>query len=318
MKPENNREVDIVVYPQYNYHAPLDQYNQTISYREKLKNLFENGTIRWTQYWNESGRLQDLQNMVGRKLAEELITKYKGTKFDPTYMWTPGGGFRIVDADPNWVRNEIIKYHTREEDTGVKDWFKSYVTSPGYEHIIKNQKALLGNAEGAHSLRSAVLNNIDNKKLFYSTDGPDYSVAQPFLDRAYIKTWRSNKGDNEHPKAEVEAHELAHLITTPFYNDIIVPQKEMLNKNTNTAEGHDSRLDEKHADIWGLKYLLYKEDIHDVRKGPVTKEHVKELRKRYPELRQLKQMNDEKATWMLNHVAQNTNNPYSDPNRARV
>lgn len=45
MKPENNQEVDIVVYPQYNYHAPLDQYNQTISYRGKLKNFAENGTV---------------------------------------------------------------------------------------------------------------------------------------------------------------------------------------------------------------------------------------------------------------------------------
>lgn len=47
----------------------------------------------------------------------------------------------------------------------------------------------------------------------------------------------------------MEAHELAHLITTPFYNNIIVPQEEMLDKNTNTAEGHDSESDEKHADI---------------------------------------------------------------------
>lgn len=70
--------------------------------------------------------------------------------------------------------------------------------------------------------------------------------------------------------------------------------------------------DEKHADVWGAKYLLYKEGIHDVRKGPVTVKHIKELRKRYPQFRILKQMNDEKVARMLNLIAQNDKNPYKN------
>jgi signal transduction histidine kinase len=53
-----------------------------------------------------------------------------------------------------------------------------------------------------------------------------------------------------------------------------------------------------------------------VRTGhPVTKEHIETLRKKYPKLRPLVQMDDEKVAQMLNLIANNTANPYKEKNK---
>lgn len=55
--------------------------------------------------------------------------------------------------------------------------------------------------------------------------------------------------------------------------------------------------------------MLYKEGIYDSRsKEDVTPEQINKLREKYPKLRQLIQMTNDEAAWMLNHVASNINN----------
>ena len=81
-------------------------------------------------------------------------------------------------------------------------------------------------------------------------------------------------------------------------------QAEALEMNTNTKKGHDSYEYEKHADNWGLKYLLYKEGIYDARENKdITVDQIKKLRQKYSELRPFKQMTDEQIQFQLNHVA---------------
>ena len=126
------------------------------------------------------------------------------------------------------------------------------------------------------------------------------------LDNAVYYSKDFIKEDKEFPFDFVQMHELDHLFNSTA-SSIRTINFEAMEQNTNTKKGHNSRPIEKHSDIIGLKYLLYKEGIYDARGGnDITPEQIGELRKKYPELRPLVQMDDEKAAWMINHVAQNT------------
>lgn len=299
MKPENNQEVDAVSGATITPQQMVQQYN----YIQEAYNNAKDYSVR--------NDLLERMRSYGKSMAKYFINKYKGTNYDVTQTWTPFPQFKIVDLTPEKAEKELIDTHLREYDSGVKNFFKSYIVSPGYAYVIKNQTEYLGKSP-QYDLH-AIEKELDKSKIFYTTEHPEYSFAKPFLHHAFVKTGWDGKGTRKLPIPFVEAHEFAH--TVPHINYV---QEKLVKSNTNAEKGHNSMSHEKHADIWGLKYLLYKEGIHDIRKGPVTKDRVKELRKRYPEIRPLKQLNDENATWMLNHVAQNTNNPYPNSNRIKA
>lgn len=301
MKPENDQELDATTGATASLDWATRVYNQT-------QNAYRNLNLQnmdWEQYVKtKKGYYNTLKNL-GPYIASRLIDKYKGTNYDLINTWAPGGGFYITDSTPEWIREQLVKNHAREYDSGIKDWFKSYLTSPGFQQVLANQKAYLDKTP-KYNIKPEY---VDNKKIIYTNEGPEWSLGRPYQGIAFVKSYFDGSGDKDLPIPFVEAHEFAHLF--PSINDM---QGAIVKENTNTEEGHNSKTSEKHADVWGLKYLLYKEGIHDVRTGtPTTKEHIKKLRLKYPELRPLKQMDDEKAAWMLNHVAQATpmnNNPY--------
>ena len=300
MKPENNQEVDVVSGATVAPQQMVRQYN----YIQEAYNNAKDYSVR--------NNLLERMRSYGNQMAKYFINKYKGTNYDITQTWTPFPQVNIVDLTPEKAEKELINEHLREYDSGIKDFFKSYVESPGYKRVISNQTEYL--KESPQYDLQAIDEEIDKSKIFYTNEYPEYSFAKPFLHHAFVKTGWDGKGSNKLPIPFIEAHEFAH--TVPHINYV---QEKLVKNNTNTNSGHDSRSNEKHADIWGLKYLLYKEGVHDVRTGePVTKEHIEKLRKKYPKLRPLQQMDNEKTAWMLNYIAQNTNNPYSDPNRTRV
>ena len=107
--------------------------------------------------------------------------------------------------------------------------------------------------------------------------------------------------DTEFPLPFTVAHEMLHKYN-PTYPGL---EMDAIEQNQNTERNsHDELWFEKHSDIEGLRYLLYKEGIYDSRgKKDATAEDIKKLREKYPELRPLLQMDDEKAAWMINHVA---------------
>jgi hypothetical protein len=66
-----------------------------------------------------------------------------------------------------------------------------------------------------------------------------------------------------------------------------------MNQNTK-KNNHDEYRDEKMADLWGLRYLLYKENIYDSRSDKdITIEEIQKLRDKYPNLRPFQQMDNE-------------------------
>lgn len=254
---------------------------------------------------------------VDRK-GNEALLKYKGTRQDPlTYdKWT---------SDPSDLERAsflLNLYNLKEGDYEAYDWLKSYVNSAGYDRIMKNQstwwkskhpyKKIIDfgkHLDGAKTLKRYV-NEMSQPVIFNLDMHVDRSFALPYKRTAYIGTWKNNTN----PYDFVTAHELAHLYHSPTaqYPTKLYPvmgsraNAEALQQNMNTKDGHDSKPDEKHSDILGLKYLLYKEGIYDSRSNKdATPEQIKTLREKYPNLRPLVQMDDEKAAWMINNVASN-------------
>lgn len=242
----------------------------------------------------------------------EALNKYKGTKYDPLEYF--GQKFDGDLQGTTFILNDLNLRESNDNET--YDYFKSYVNSPGFQRIKSNQskwwkerhpyKKLLdfGNhLKGINYLQHKV-NNTEKPKMFELDLPKSYGVLTTSNNNIYIGTI-----PDEWPSKHTIAHELAHA-----YNqfDTVYPrfaEGEALEQNTNTEPGHDSKNSEKHADVWGLKYLLYKEGIYDSRSNEdVTPEQIKTLREKYPEYRPLLQMSDDQAAWMLNHVASNNNN----------
>lgn len=262
---------------------------------------------------------------------------------------------QISPYDLEMIYNNLGDYFGRNQDIesfqkywdftpsngDVKRFFDSYLDSPGFKRIIKNQNNWW---RSRHPYRKFYSNpdpedytkkwfedsKTKNPKMFYF-NGPGISS---FYGRGtktpedngnvFIGTMETEK----FPKAMLEGHEWLHGINPNGWFGLprgFAPnsaQGEALSQNTNTKitgfesmDSHDSKEDEKHADIWGLKYLFYKEKIYDTRGNKdITLDQVKQLRKKYPKLRPFLQMTDEQVMFMMNNVAQNDgpNQHYND------
>ncbi len=241
----------------------------------------------------------------------EALNKYKETKYDPL-MYSGTGNALQGEA---YILNDKNIRETSDYD--VYDYFKSYVNSEGYNRIMQNQaswwekrhpyKTMFDfgtRLNGAKYLKYKV-NHMDRPKIFELDAEPTESFLQGGNNNIYIGT----NVNPDWPQANVVAHELAHAYNKWYVSNPEHAQGKALNQNKNTQLGHDSKGSEKHSDVWGLKYLLYKEGIYDSRsKEDVTPEQINKLREKYPKLRQLIQMTNDEAAWMLNHVASNINN----------
>lgn len=231
----------------------------------------------------------------------------------------------------NMSKEEMLMSGIHENNESL-EWFKSYINSEGFDRIAKNQKEwwekrhprgkyfknLLGYYDGVERLKSDFMQRYPTSISFVlDGEGAD-SFQDPSNNTSY--TFRPiNDFDTRVNYTNIKmtfpfwfnhGHEPAHNFNISV-NDPGNSQYEALQQNTNTgitgdpvANFHDSEADEKHSDIWGLKYLLYKEGIYDSRgTEDATPEHIKQLREKYPNLRPLLQMDDNKTAWMLNHVA---------------
>lgn len=253
--------------------------------------------------------------------SEKLLNELSGTEFDPIIYkgWSSND-----DRARAFLIDSNIRLHEDAQD--VRDFFDSYTHSDGYQRIMDNQyswfqqrhpyrrwlvpQADISSEPGWWNLGRASLGDIvrdDNKnqnkysKIFALDGYPEVSFhtgAGTFVFKGNDYQYNSKKWPNNF----VLAHEYAHRFPQ-FYPG----NSEALSQNKNTKEGHDSQVDEKHSDIWGLKYLLYKEGIYDSRgKKDVAPVQIEKLRKKYPTLRPLLQMDNKKVAWMLNHVTKNT------------
>ena len=252
------------------------------------------------------------------------LLKYAGTNVEPIirdYMYfaeTPQKAAKFL-ADRNITENR-----------DVVDYFNSYVNSDGYKRIQQNQSNWwrqrhpyrkytdLGlHKEGAKELRNTV-NKVDKTKAIRAFNLDTYSNLSFFVPNsgnAYIgnipTTSRYPNVTYSFEPTYVTGHEVAHKYNGNL-ETLMGAQREALQYKINTKitgdkdidEHHDNYLDEIHSDVWGLKYLLFKEGIYDSRSNKdITIEEIKKLREKYPNLRPLMQSTDEELVWRLNHIA---------------
>lgn len=233
------------------------------------------------------------------------------------------GNIITLTINPNSIKNHYPKSYD------ANNYFNSYLKSQGIKRILNNQKSWW---EARHPYRKwygsydpstkdqnpfgKIGKGILQKNIeFTSTyNTPLYITDLPSESSAYYPTFKfgfvgTDNSSGEYPKSFVEGHEIAHgKYNLPSAKDSA--QMEALQQNTKTKKnGHDELWNEKHSDLWGLRYLLYKEGIYDSRGNKnITPKQVEQLKKKYPKLRPFQQMNTKQIVFQLNNVASTNNN----------
>lgn len=194
-------------------------------------------------------------------------------------------------------------------------WFQYYLNSKGLNRILKNQekwykenippyeqdKRKGHGVQYIYNAAKQIKPRIYNADIFTQQSHAFYPHIAIVGNTTFFK-------DYTEPDF-AKGHEMFH-VKMPYWAEFQQngPQLKVLERNTNTAPGHDSEPEEKIADIWGLKYLLWKNGIYDSTSDEDAKlEHIKELRKRFPNLRPLQQMDNEELLFQINHVAYKDN-----------
>ena len=262
------------------------------------------------------------KHQKGKSIQNDL-TESDLDRVQEAVWWTMRQQIPIDEGE----KFDLEQFDIQKDTSDVDSFFNSYLQSQGLQRILKNQKQWWNKRHPYKKLytnwdqgTTNILNMAkeENPHTYTSNHSTTSSLAilQPKFygpSNHTILIGRNNYENNEYDfnKTFVTGHEYAHGKTpTLFWKPVTFSessaQGEILQQNQNTKEGHDSEMDEKHADNWGLKYLLYKEGIYDARSDKdITKEQVQKLRKKYPQLRPLQQMNDDQIMFQINHVAEN-------------
>lgn len=294
---------------------------------------------KFTEYCNGKVTSECIQR--GKNSPDPKIRK-RATFAANSRKWKHqhGGVLSQEDKDILWLFNEKFGANSSKDEyfnfwdfqkgnQEANNYFKSYLKSAGIKRILNNQNKWW---ESRHPYRKWYSNSDKGTKAWLDAAykvNPQFYTADMYIDQSAVDihpnfpirilTVGRRKVD-DFPYNFVVGHEYAHgktpssiLRNTPFRNESA--QAEALNQNTKTETGHDSHQDEKHADNWGLKYLLYKEGIYDARSNKdITIEQVKKLRKLYPNLRPFKQMTDKEIQFQINNVAYNEINEINKEN----
>lgn len=212
-------------------------------------------------------------------------------------------------------------FNFQKDDSDVSSFFKSYLSSKGIKRILNNQDKWW---KSRHPYKKWYSNSNQGTKQWLNTAkkiNPYIYKANMYADqsktftipgipqRVIVVGTRDSNFSYYFDDTQAIAHEYAHGVAPftafgPKQFDSKSAQAEALDQNTNTNSGHDSRREEKHADLWGLKYILYKEGIYDSRgEKDITEEEIQKLRDKYPNLRPLRQMDNKQLMFQLNNVA---------------
>lgn len=237
---------------------------------------------------------------------------------------TPEDSVRLVKLKPRFNGPDASDeeffntWNFKKDDSDVANYFNSYLNSKGFGRIINNQNKWW---ESRHPYRKFYSNPDQGTKVWFdiakqiepsrytATMHTDLSATYTLPEDNHRTLIVGQKPYDNFIPTFVMAHEYAHgkapyTVFGAKQFDKASAQAEALNQNTNTKPGHDSRREEKHADIWGLKYLFYKEGIYDSRSNKnINLKQIKELRKKYPNLRPFQQMSDEQIMFQMNNVA---------------
>lgn len=295
---------------------------QGISSLSDMINIY-NG-VQDTEQVVSRGRIYDGEQDTINRHNNPVLLKYAGTTYDP------------VIADAEFIAGtpqETADYlHSKNitENKEVIDYFHDYVNSEGYKRIEQNQSEWwkqrhpykkfidLGDHKlGTRKLKDLVNKSIDHNSIraFNYDTYSNLSFFSPSTGNAYIgnKEIVTNYPNVTYlfDPISVAGHEVAHKynnhpdVTSGGQGEaLLYKTKPSITGQTISDTQHDNYPNELHSDIWGLKYLLYKEGIYDSRSNKdITIEEVKQLREKYPNLRPLMQSTDEELVWRLNHIA---------------
>lgn len=269
-----------------------EQYSELVKKYEDLTKELED-TYKIKPYTSDVRdkiyKLQDDIDELGQQLGEHTVRKFKRKLF------------RGIDWTGNPSKDSLflVDSHIRETPEVVK-YFQSYINSEGFNRILQNQKNWYsGKDSQTDKLQKSYSKSKKNPPKVFTLDMyPETSFYKPVSHTAFV----GDRRQNDVNYINALGHEVSHGMSPyPIY---FAAQDSILKRNTNTDPGHDSRPSEKLADIWGLKYLLYKEGIYDSRENKnITEEQVQKLREKYPNLRQFKQMDNKEIVFQLNHIA---------------
>lgn len=274
------------------------------------------------------------QHLISRNFKPLLTQKVNKKYFQSNNSrkkYQNGGVLTSEDKARLWKLNDRMGANSSQQkyfnywkfqkgDSEIRNYFNSYLDSPGFKRIINNQNKWW---TARHPYRKWYSNPDRGTEKWFQIARemePNIYTADMYSDQAFVRLIDGDRQrtviigrrhNDEFPFNFTLGHEYLHGVN-PF-NMLGAAgfkrgsaQAEALEMNTNTEKGHDSYQNEKHADNWGLKYLLYKEGIYDARTNKdITIDQIKQLRQKYPELRPFKQMTDEQIQFQLNHVAQN-------------
>ena len=261
------------------------------------------------------------------------------TKEEVNTQLTKEDSTRLLELKPRFVGNDASDEHFwnfskfKIDDSDVSEYFKDYLNSKGFQRIINNQNNWWYKR---HPFRKWYSNPDRGTKNWFQIAAqkePRIIITDNYPEISFTHTYPGNNSvvivgnreSEEFPFKFTLAHEYTHAksprnwFAEPQNFDPKSAQYEVLKQNINTEQNkHDELQYEKHADIWGLKYLLYKEGIYDSRSNKdITEKEVQQLREKYPNLRPLKQMNNKEVVFQLNHVAVNDQNTNRKPLYAR-
>lgn len=291
---------------------PTNYYYLTDNQRKQISKLIpEYATAALNREYEQYNFDEAKRNYYkkARILGQATINKYRNTRYD------------VLNAT-NWGGEDYLAGLGVRESRGaqeVADYFNSYANSPGIDRIIKNQGKQVSwikrydYTKSARDLRNNLKTYPMSKAGSFDVDTYAEGGENIYKGSAKTKTGKTIHVKINQDKPFVDddyeywftlPHELTH-----DYNYTKGGQKASLDKNQNTAPGHDSWDFEKHSDLEALRFMLYKYGIYDSRgTKDATPEDIQKLRDKYPDIRPLKQMDNEKAAWMINNVADNTTN----------
>ena len=246
---------------------------------------------------------------AAKAIGQATINKYRGTRYD-------------VLASTNWGGEKYLAGLGVRESRGaqeVADYFNSYANSPGIDRIINNQGKQVSWIK-RNSYTNSAKSLKENIKRYPLSNVGVFDVDR--FAEGGINIYKGSDVSGTGKPLHVIINEDKPMVKDDYDYWFIVPHEMMhdynatsggqavgLNKNQNTAPGHDSKIYEKHSDLEALRYMLYKYGIYDSRgTKDATPEDIQKLRDKYPDIRPLKQMDNEKAAWMINNVADNSVN----------
>ena len=299
---------------------------QGISSLSDMINIYD--SIQDTEQVDSRRRIYDGEQDTINRHNNPVLLKYAGTTYDPVIA-----DAEFIAGTPQKTANYLNNNHITENNE-VIDYFKDYVNSEGYKRIQQNQsdwwksrhpyRKIIDLGEhklGAKKLKDLVNKSIDNNsiRVFNYDTHSDLSFFVPSSGNAYIgnKTTSRNYPNVTYLFEPISSagHELAHKYNfNPYVTSgaqgeaLIYKTNPSITGDTSTDTKHDNYTNELHSDIWGLKYLLYKEGIYDSRSNKdITIEEIKKLREKYPNLRPFMQSTDKELVWRLNHIASSNN-----------